>query len=364
MSSYEGLTQIWRFAGAGKMKTPFRFLAHAPLGVVIASGALVLGLSEEPAARPLDGMTFGKISQSSTSGVAGISSLSAKHDQSLALAADAALIRAQRDDSTQVISHSDTPDLTGLKANSGAPSLAFLDPSVTGLLPGRAADIDRDGLVSKPYLGDGSLPGDYALAPVTLYDSEDAATQAPVRLVDYPTQMQNISKWLARYYRRDAEDVRRYVRFAYQSGARNGVDPLLITAVMSIESSLNPKARSHKDARGLMQVLVRVHTEKFKHLGGTKASFEPRVSIEVGTRILRGMIDREGSVEGALKRYVGAANLRSDGGYGAKVIRQRDRIWAAAHGLPIASKPALKPAILRANLAQAGSASRLLVAAQ
>jgi len=351
------------------MKMPFGFLAHAPLGVVIASGALVLGLSEEPAARPIDSMASGKIGQPSVAAGTGISRLYREPDQALSLAADAALIRAQRGSSASsaVISAYDTPDLTGLHQASGGPSLAFLDPSVTGAFPGMRRDIGVegvDGVASDKSLGDGSLPGDYPLSPIALYGDEGAEWQTPVRVVDYPAQMRNISRWLARYYRRDAADVRRFVRFAYESGARNGVDPLLITAVMSIESSLNPKARSNKDARGLMQVLVRVHTEKFQHLGGTKAAFEPRVSVEVGTRILRGMIEKEGSVELALKRYVGAAFLRSDGGYGAKVIRQRDRIWAAAHGMTIVNKPDLKAATMRANLAQAGSASKLLALAQ
>lgn len=154
-----------------------------------------------------------------------------------------------------------------------------------------------------------------------------------------------------------------YVDFALDAGERHGLDPMLIIAVMSIESSLNPRARSHKDARGLMQVLVKAHKEKFKPYGGIGSAYKPEVSVEVGSIILKGMIERTGSVEKALKFYVGAANLRSDGGYGAKVIRQRDRIRAAALGEPIEKRPDLQQATERANDAQQAMALRVAMLA-
>ena len=85
------------------------------------------------------------------------------------------------------------------------------------------------------------------------------------------------------------------------------VDPMLVLAIMSVESSFNPKAQSHAGAQGLMQVLTRVHAEKFVPFGGIPAAFDPVANIRVGSAILKEYINREGSVEGALKSYVGAA---------------------------------------------------------
>jgi soluble lytic murein transglycosylase-like protein len=77
-------------------------------------------------------------------------------------------------------------------------------------------------------------------------------------------------------------------------------------------------------------VLTRVHAEKFKPFGGVHAAFDPVANIRVGAQILKEYIGRTGSIEGGLKYYVGAAQLPNDGGYGAKVLDERDRIAAAA----------------------------------
>ena len=90
---------------------------------------------------------------------------------------------------------------------------------------------------------------------------------------------------------------------------------------MSIESSFNPNARSPAGAQGLMQVLTRVHADKFAPFGGASAAFDPVANISVGSRILKEYLVREGSVEGALKSYVGAALHEHDSGYGYRSCR-------------------------------------------
>src|SRR5690606_18849444 len=89
-------------------------------------------------------------------------------------------------------------------------------------------------------------------------------------------------------------------------------------------------ARSSAGAQGLMQVLTRVHLDKFAPYGGARAAFDPVANITVGSRILKEYLVREGTVEGALKSYVGAALLSHDFGYGNKVLTERTRIAAAA----------------------------------
>jgi hypothetical protein len=101
---------------------------------------------------------------------------------------------------------------------------------------------------------------------------------------------------------------------------------------MAIESRFNPFAESAMGAQGLMQVMSRVHREKFDNHGGPTAALNPVANIQVGARILKDMIRVSGSVQGGLKLYVGAGNMETDGGYGAKVLAEYTRLQQVAAG--------------------------------
>ena len=105
-------------------------------------------------------------------------------------------------------------------------------------------------------------------------------------------------------------------------------------SVVAVESSFNPHARSGAGAEGLMQVMTEVHLDKFRAFGGAGAALEAYPNMVVGSEILRGLIERTGSVSKALKWYSGAANHASDYGYGKKVLLERSRLVEAASGQP------------------------------
>jgi len=90
----------------------------------------------------------------------------------------------------------------------------------------------------------------------------------------------------------------------------------------AIESGLNPFAESAMGAKGLMQVMAKVHHDKFEDVGGPQAALNPVANIRVGALILKDYVKRTGSVEGGLKTYVGAADLETDSGYGNKVLNE------------------------------------------
>lgn len=177
-----------------------------------------------------------------------------------------------------------------------------------------------------------------APAPVA---SADAPVRAGAPALD--REQQNIARFIAGRYRVTLDATSEFVYHAYRAARDVKLDPMLVLAVMSVESSFNPKAQSHAGAQGLMQVLTRVHAEKFLPFGGIPAAFDPVANIRVGSAILKEYLQREGSVEGALKSYVGAALAEHDGGYGMKVLNARERIAAAAAGRPI--PPEVVPAV-------------------
>lgn len=145
-------------------------------------------------------------------------------------------------------------------------------------------------------------------------------------------EQKRVTSWISKRYRVADDATNMLVSAAYLTGKEINFDPLLILAVMAIESRFNPFAESPVGAKGLMQVMAKVHNDKFSDLGGTRSALNPVVNIKVGAMILKEYVKRGGSVESGLKRYVGAAAMDSDGGYGAKVLGEYDRLKAVANG--------------------------------
>ena len=67
-------------------------------------------------------------------------------------------------------------------------------------------------------------------------------------------------------------------------------------------------------------------------LGGIKAALNPVANIKVGAMILKEYVNSAGSVEAGLKRYVGAADMETDGGYGGLVMAEYKRLKDVAAG--------------------------------
>lgn len=149
-----------------------------------------------------------------------------------------------------------------------------------------------------------------------------------------PAQERALRSYLARKYRIASSVAGALVNTAFVVAREMDLDPQLILAVIAIESRYNPYAESHVGAQGLMQVMTRVHKDKFTEFSdGTIAALHPIANMRVGSRILRDCIDRRGSIERGLACYVGATGPK-DGGYGAKVLAERRRI-ALASGIPV-----------------------------
>jgi soluble lytic murein transglycosylase-like protein len=141
-----------------------------------------------------------------------------------------------------------------------------------------------------------------------------------------------VAQWISRRYRVAPEPISRLVQEAWEIGQRAQLDPTLILAIMAVESSFNPFAQSTVGAQGLMQVMTRVHDEKYVAFGGNHAAFDPVTNLRVGVQVLKECIARAGSVEAGLRYYVGAANLETDGGYAGKVLAEQARLRQAASG--------------------------------
>ena len=149
---------------------------------------------------------------------------------------------------------------------------------------------------------------------------------------DLPRAQAKVAYWLSKKYHVAPEPLSVLVAEAYELGQQTKLDPALILAIVAVESSFNPFAQSNVGAQGLMQVMTRIHGDKYESAGGTLTAFDPVTNMRVGVKVLLECIARAGSVERGLRFYVGAANLADDGGYAAKVLAERARLRQVAGG--------------------------------
>ena len=93
--------------------------------------------------------------------------------------------------------------------------------------------------------------------------------------------------------------------------ARQIIDDDLVTAIIQVESSGNPKAISNKGAYGLMQIRWSVWKDELRKQGIAKEKrdlLNPRINIEAGKYILAHYMDKhDNNLKAALNSYSGGA---------------------------------------------------------
>ena len=171
-------------------------------------------------------------------------------------------------------------------------------------------------------------------------------------------QQAAVAHWLARRYSVAPEPISRLVQEAWTVGQRAKVEPTLILAIMAIESRFNPFAQSAVGAQGLMQVMTRVHDDKYEAFGGTLAAFDPVTNLRVGVQVLKECIQRAGGLEEGLRFYVGAANLAEDTGYAARVLAEHDLLKSVVAGRNVPATPTVRP-LREAASAPAGDSAQV-----
>ena len=168
------------------------------------------------------------------------------------------------------------------------------------------------------------------LAAVAEPEAVHRATAAD--LTELTRQQATLATWISRRYKVAPEPIGALVLEAWVIGQRAGLDPTLILAIMAVESSFNPFAQSPVGAQGLMQVLTRVHDDKYESFGGRHAAFDPISNLRVGVQVLKECIRRAGGLNEGLRFYVGAALLETDGGYVGRVLLEQVHMRNVAEG--------------------------------
>jgi soluble lytic murein transglycosylase-like protein len=127
----------------------------------------------------------------------------------------------------------------------------------------------------------------------------------------------------------------------FEAAGREGIDSLLLAAIVEVESGFSPDAVSPRGAVGLMQILPSTGRAQ-----GVKGDLlDPRVNVEAGSRYLRGLLDLYGgdlelalaaynAGPTAVSRHAGMPPFRETREYVRKVMARYDRyqreMWKSA----------------------------------
>jgi hypothetical protein len=89
-----------------------------------------------------------------------------------------------------------------------------------------------------------------------------------------------------------------YNELIASAAAAHGVDPILVQALIQVESNYKPHARSNKGAMGLMQIMPATAREY-----RVRNAYDPKANIEAGIKKLKGLLDKYQVIDLALAAY-------------------------------------------------------------
>ncbi len=130
-------------------------------------------------------------------------------------------------------------------------------------------------------------------------------------------------------YRVSPEALLPVFEAAQAAGRERRLDPLLIIAVISVESRFNPFSQSPMGAVGLMQVIPRYHQDKVSKTAVARPFLDPVTNVRIGAQVLQEAIRRQGGLIEGLQYYGGAAD-DDEQVYANKVLGEKLRLEQAA----------------------------------
>ena len=145
-------------------------------------------------------------------------------------------------------------------------------------------------------------------------------------------KMRGALDYVSKRYRVSTEALEPIFATAQAAGKELRIDPLLIIAVIGVESGFNPFSQSVIGAKGLMQVVPRYHMDKLPDEADHLGFLDPVINVRVGAKVLHESIRRSGGVENGLQQFGGAVN-DPDRRYSSKVLAEKHRVEQATQRL-------------------------------
>lgn len=182
-----------------------------------------------------------------------------------------------------------------------------------------APDWPGPGSGADPVLVSIAAGGKPVALPAAPSGAEEALTPRMRAALDYT----------ARRYRVSATALQPVFAAAKAAAGDLGLDPLLIIAVIGVESSFNPLSESTQGAQGLMQVIPRFHRDKLPASADSMHLFDPVANVRVGARALWEYIRDSGDLAYGLQKFAGNRDDATQS-YAEKVLAEKERLESAA----------------------------------
>ena len=145
-------------------------------------------------------------------------------------------------------------------------------------------------------------------------------------------RMRGAMEYVSNRYRVAPDALEPIFATAQAAGRQLHLDPLLIIAVIGIESRFNPFSESVVGAKGLMQVMPRFHLDKLPEDADKAAFLDPVINVQVGAKVLKESIRRNGGLESGLQQFAGAIG-DPERRYATKVLAEKQRLEQAVQKL-------------------------------
>lgn len=172
------------------------------------------------------------------------------------------------------------------------------------------------------------------MAPSIPGFSVSAGALPPLKGAEQTTQtltpaMRAALDYVVQRYRVSAEALLPVFEAAQSIGPKHHVDPLLLIAVISVESRFNPFSQSPMGAQGLMQIIPRYHQDKVANAATEQPFLDPVSNVKIGAQILQESIRRQGGLMAGLQYYGGALD-DDEQAYANKVLAEKLRLEQAS----------------------------------
>jgi len=141
-------------------------------------------------------------------------------------------------------------------------------------------------------------------------------------------RMRGALDYVSRHYHVSTEALQPIFVTAQVAGRELRLDPLLIIAVIGVESGFNPFSQSVVGAQGLMQVMPRFHMDKLPEVAEQASFLDPVTNVQIGAKVLKESIRRYGGLEVGLQQFGGAVN-DPERRYSSRVLAEKQRLEQA-----------------------------------